>query len=105
MTTNTLSTPVKIFYSYGRGHKLENWYFYLCQEHYHYLKNKRGVPSKDEYVVFREDFEKFLESYEKKIKTLKLRKKILNDLLKNGFEPFKEFELFKSRLERYGYGH
>lgn len=100
MTNNTIPTPNKITLMYYRGHTLDNWYYYLFQEYYRYFKEGRGFPSDEEYLVFRGQFEKFLQSYEKKIKTLKLRKKILFDIRNNGFEPFEKFELFKSQLDK-----
>ncbi len=100
MTTNNLQSPYKITLMYYRGHTLDNWYSYLFQEYYRYFKEETGFPSNEEYLVFRGQFEKFLQSYEKKIKTLKLRKNILSEIRNNGFEPFEEFELFKSQLER-----
>lgn len=100
MTTNTLSTPNKKYYSYGRGHRLETWYFYLFQDYYRNFKNEKEWWKDEEYQLFREDFEKFLGSHQNKIKTLKLRRKIIYDMMKDGLEPYEEFELFKSQLER-----
>ena len=86
-----------IFIDYFRGHQLETWYYYLFQQYYRIHQHKTDFPPNSIYITFREEFEKFLSQYQSKIKTLKLRKKIISELIDSGEKPFDEFEKFKQK--------